>query len=300
MEKKLNVPPDAKGARLDKFLHNNLEAVSRTKINKLISQEKVLINGAPKKPSYRLKINDEISIILAEEKKDLLKPFDFKVKIIYEDSDVIVVDKPDNLTVHPPNPAVFETLVNALLYMGKSLSGINPQRPGVVHRLDKETSGVMVLAKNDKSHLKLIEEFAKRQVKKEYLAIAWGSLIKDHLAIDLPLSRDIKNRLKMRVSFLRAKNAYTEVIVKERLKGGVLLLLKPLTGRMHQIRVHLKFMGLPIVGDKKYGIKDNYSQLFLHAQRLGFYHPVKGNFVEFESPMPERFEKFIKEYKCTK
>jgi 23S rRNA pseudouridine1911/1915/1917 synthase len=297
MEKKLNVPPDAQGTRLDKFLRNNLEAVSRTKINSLIDEAKVLVNGVPKKPSYWLKANDEISITFAEEKKDLLKPFDFKVKIIHEDADIILVDKPENLTVHPPHPAVSDTLVNALLYMGKELSGINPQRPGVVHRLDKETSGVMVLAKNDKSHLKLIEQFANRQVKKEYLAIVWGSLQKERLVIDLPISRDKKNRLKMRVGFLHAKNAYTQVEVKKKLKGAALLLLKPLTGRMHQIRVHLKFIGFPIVGDKKYGIRDDYSQLFLHAHELGFFHPQTGAFVEFESAMPERFEKFITEYK---
>lgn len=296
MQKKLIVPPDAQGERLDKFLHTHLEAISRTKINTLIETEKIRVNGTIKKPSYRLKAKEEIDVIFEEVKKDLLKPFAFQVKIIYEDDDILVVDKPSGLVVHPPNPAASNTLVNALLYMDKSLSGINPYRPGVVHRLDKETSGVMVLAKNDKSHLNLVGQFSARKVKKEYLAIVWGKLEKEQLRINLPLTRDTKNRLKMKVSFLHSKKAYTEVNVKENLGAATLLLLKPLTGRMHQLRVHLKFLGFSIVGDKKYGIKDDYSQLFLHAQRLGFYHPAKGDFVEFESPMPERFEKFIREH----
>ncbi len=297
MQQTLTVEAKHEGERLDKFLQQMVSSFSRTKLNSLIKDEKVLVNDTVKKPSYRLKDGDKVSIEAEENQKDILKPFEFNVKIIYEDEDLLVIDKPGGLTVHPPQHSVDDTLVNALIYMKKELSGINAYRPGVVHRLDKETSGVMVFAKNDASHLKLVEQFAKREIKKEYLAIVWGIISKDHLVADLPISRDTKNRLKMRVSFIRAKNAFTEGDVKERLSDSTLLSLKPRTGRMHQIRVHLKFLGFPIVGDKKYGIKDDYNELFLHAHKLGLYQPKSGKFMEFISPMPIRFEKFIKEHK---
>lgn len=222
-----------------------------------------------------------------------MKPFEFNVNIIYEDQDLLVIDKPGGISVHPPQVEASNTLVNALIYMKKELSGINAYRPGVVHRLDKETSGVMVLAKNDRSHLNLVEQFASRKIKKEYLALVWGIVAKDHMVADLPISRDTKNRLKMKVSFVQSKNAFTEVDVKERLPDSTFLSLKPRTGRMHQIRVHLKFLGFPIVGDKKYGIKDDYDELFLHAHKLGLYHPESEKFMEFVSPVPKRFTEFI-------
>jgi 23S rRNA pseudouridine1911/1915/1917 synthase len=152
----------------------------------------------------------------------------------------------------------------------------------------------MVLAKNNRSHLNLVEQFRQRKIRKDYLAIVWGKVEKDRLAIDLPLKRDEKNRLKMKVSFLQSKKAYTEFEVRERFKDSTLLSLKLLTGRMHQLRVHLKFLEFPIVGDKKYGIKDDCKDLFLHAYKLGLYHPQQGNFIEFTSPIPGRFKEFIK------
>ncbi|MDP2923357.1 MAG: RluA family pseudouridine synthase [Candidatus Omnitrophota bacterium] len=297
MEKRIIAPEEAKGERLDRFLQKSLSAISRTKVHALIEAGNILIAGSAKKPSYRLKANDDIYIKFEEEKKDLLKPFEFIVNIIYEDNDIIIIDKPTNLVVHPPAANIHNTLVNAMLYMKKNLSSINPYRCGIVHRLDKETSGVMVLAKNNQSHLNLIEQFSARKVKKEYFAIVWGKVEKEEITVDLPMRRDDKNRLKMKVSFIKSKKARTDVGVKERLRGSTLLLLKPFTGRMHQIRVHLNFLGFPIIGDKKYGIKDEYPELFLHAHKLGFYHPNKGNFIEFISPMPERFEKFIAEHR---
>lgn len=297
MHQLLTVGPEFAGERLDRFLQQSLTSVSRTKFNSLIKDGNVLVNGELKKPNYRLKERDEVSVDIAEAKKDILKPFKFEVKIIYEDDDILVIDKPVDIVVHPPQDSVHDTLVNALLYMKKFLSGINPKRPGVVHRLDRETSGCLVLAKNDFTHLKLVEQFRERRIKKEYAAIVWGAVNKDKLVVDLPLRRDEKNRLKMKVSFLKAKKAYTEFNVKERLEGSTLLSINLLTGRMHQIRVHLKFLGFPIVGDKKYGIKDDYNELFLHAHKLGLYHPRTDKFMEFVSPIPERFTKFIEKYK---
>ena len=282
---------------MDKFLQQNLQSISRTKFNLLIKMNRVLVDGKPKKPNYRLKAGQVISVEIEEDKKDVLKPFEFKVNIIYEDNDILVVEKPTDIIVHPPQPSVQDTLVNALLYMKKDLSSISASRPGVVHRLDRETSGCLVLAKNNFAHLNLVEQFRKRKIKKEYLAIVWGIVNKDNLVVDLPLRRDEKNRLRMKVSFLQSKKAYTEFNVKERLNDSTFIGINLLTGRMHQIRVHLKFLGFPIVGDKKYGIKDDYDEMFLHAHKLGLFHPCTGKFMEFISPMPERFTKFINEHK---
>jgi 23S rRNA pseudouridine1911/1915/1917 synthase len=297
MKKEIVTPPSAKGTRLDKFLHQTLKAISRTKITTHIEKGDILTDGEQKKASYVLKGKETISLNIKEEKKEL-RPFEFKVNIIYEDTDVLVVDKPAGLTTHPPQAGYDQTLVNALLYMKKELFGAAKLRPGVVHRLDKETSGVMVLAKNKHSHDRLIEQFKKRKIKKEYRAICWGVIKKDKLSIDMPLARDAKNRLKMKVSFIKSKSALTRINVLERLKEASFISLDLLTGRMHQIRVHLKFLGYPLVGDKKYGIKDKYDNLFLHAYRLGFYHPRTDEFIEFSSKLPGYFDEFIKKERC--
>ena len=292
-DRNLIVPQDAKGKRLDKFLDGEIEDVSRTKLGIFIEKGMVLVSGKRKKPGYHLKGGEKISVKIEEEKKEL-KPFNFKVKIIYEDKDIIVVDKPVGLTTHPPQPGYNETLVNALLYMKKDLAPTSDIRPGVVHRLDKETSGVMVLAKNQASFDDLVKQFKERAIKKEYQAICWDTIKKDHLNIDLPVARDTKNRLKMKVSFLKAKQALTKVDVLKRFSDSTLLVLKLVTGRMHQIRVHMKFLGYPLVGDKKYGKKDKYEELFLHAHKLGLVHPVTKKSMEFTSPIPKRFKDFIK------
>lgn len=296
MEKIFTISKKEEGERLDVFMRSRIAALSRTKIHALIESGNIRVNGLTKKPSYRLKDNDTVAIRFEEEKVSL-QPFDFSVKIIYEDTDILVVDKPCGLVVHPPRLGYHESLVNALLYMKKELSSIDPLRRGIVHRLDKETSGLMVVAKNNLSHLSLCEQFKERRVKKEYLAISWGLLAKEHLTVDMPLRRDAKNRLKMRIGFIQAKRAHTDIEVVERYRDSTLLRLRPLTGRMHQIRVHLKFLGYPIVGDKKYGIRDNYESLFLHAHRLGFYHPQRDNFVEFVSEIPQRFREFIDKHR---
>ena len=298
MKKLLIVGEEHAGERLDKFLSSQLESLSRTKIRNLIKEGFVLVDGQVKKVSFRIQQKQQISIILKEEKKEL-KPFDFSVKIIYEDSDIIVIDKPPGLVVHPPQEGHHKTLVNALIYLKKELSSsVNALRPGVVHRLDKETSGVMVLAKNEHSYNSLVAQFKERKVSKEYRAIVWGKIKKEKMLIDLPLTRDTKNRLKMKVSFLKAKQARTDLEVLARLEDSTCLSLRPRTGRMHQIRVHLKFLGFPIVGDKKYGIKDDYQELFLHAKSLSFAHPRGAKLLKFQSPLPDKFPKFIAEHKA--
>ena len=297
MKKQLFVGAEHAGQRLDKFLSNQLDSLSRTKIHSLIKEGFVFLDGMVRKASFLIHQNQRISIILKEEKKEL-KPFDFAVKIIYEDSDIIVIDKPPGLVVHPPQEGHHKTLVNALIYLKKELSSCaNALRPGVVHRLDKETSGVMVLVKNEHSYNSLVAQFKERRVSKEYRAIVWGKIEKEKMLIDLPLTRDTKSRLKMKVSFLKAKQAQTNLEVLAQLEDSTYLSLRPRTGRMHQIRVHLKFLGFPIVGDKKYGIKDDYKELFLHAKELSFTHPRRAKLLKFQSALPDKFSKFIAEHK---
>ncbi len=297
MKKQLIVGEEDTGQRLDKFLSNQLDSLSRTKINNLIKEGLILVNEQIKKASFIVQQEQQISVILKEEKKEL-KPFDFAVKIIYEDDDIIVVDKPSGLVVHPPQEGYHKTLVNVLVHLKKELSSsTNDLRPGVVHRLDKETSGVMVLTKNEHSYNSLVSQFKGRTVSKEYRAIVWGKVIKKKMLIDLPLTRDTKNRLKMKVSFLGAKQAHTELEVLTKLEDATYLSLRPRTGRMHQIRVHLKFLGFPIVGDKKYGIKDDYNRLFLHAKELSFSHPKNSKNLKFKSTLPDIFPDFIAEHK---
>jgi len=294
MRQEIIVKENFIGKRLDKFLSEVLNSVSRSKILKCIKEKKVLVDGEFKKPSYKVDLNQRV-VVDVEEEKTYLKPYEFDIPIIYEDNHILVIDKPQNLVVQPDSSN--KSIINALIYLKKELSTINPQRPGVVHRLDKDTSGVMVFAKNNFSHLNLIEQFRLRKVKKEYLAISWGDIKQDNIKVDLPIGRDTKERVKMKISFIKSKQALSEIKVLERLKGAVLLLIRPITGRTHQIRVHLKFLELPIVGDKKYGIKDKEKELFLHASRLGFFHPETKKFLEFSSPMPLRFKNFIERYK---
>jgi len=295
MNTTLTVLNDDQGRRLDVLVSEKLEAISRTKVHHYIETACITVNECVKKPSYRLKVGDEIVVNIPEEEKDVLKPYDFPVKIIYEDEDIVVVDKPTGLVVHPPGDGFSKTLVNALIFLHKELSTVNPRRAGVVHRLDKETSGVMVLAKNNYSHLNLVEQFRLRRVKKEYSAIVWGRVEKENIVVDMPMGRDEKNRLRMKVSFSGARSAYTEITVEKRFADATLLTVRPRTGRMHQIRVHLKFLGFPIVGDKKYGIKDSYKELLLHSRALTIDHPRSGTSVSFSACVPERFKQFIKE-----
>jgi len=297
MKIQLIVGEEDAGQRLDKFLSNQLDDLSRTKINTIIKEGLVLVDDQTRKASFIVNRKQQISIILKEEKNEL-KPFDFAVKIIYEDDDIIVIDKPSGLVVHPPQEGYHKTLVNALIHLKKELSySANSLRPGVVHRLDKETSGVMVLTKNEHSYNSLVNQFKERKVFKEYRAIVWGKINKEKMLIDLPLTRDTKNRLKMKVSFLGAKQAYTDLEVLTKLEDSTYLSLRPRTGRMHQIRVHLKFLGFPIVGDKKYGIKDDYKRLFLHAKELSFSHPKNSKILKFKSTLPEIFPNFMTEHK---
>lgn len=299
--KRLEITNKEEGKRLDIYLKEHIKNLSRTKIKQMILEGSIKVNDCLTKPSYILKKNDDIIVELKEEEElTYIKPYPFFIEIIYEDEDIIVINKPSGLVVHPPNPNRCQSVVNALIYMGKNLSSISPLRRGVVHRLDKETSGVMVMAKNNYAHYNLIQQFKERIVSKEYHAIVWGNIREDRLRIELPIRRDKLNRLKMKVSFLKAKFALTHLEVINRFRDSTYIKLKPVTGRMHQIRVHLNFLGFPIIGDKRYGIKDNHKYLFLHAYCLRFKHPQKGEFMEFKVELPDWFKNYIDNKLCTK
>ncbi len=281
--------------RLDKYLAEKLSDYSREQIISAIKAGDIAVNGLSKKPSYRVSLGEEITLIISKP-KDVLIPHEFKLKIVHEDSDIIVVNKPSSLATHPPNFKYSQAVVNALIYMKKELfKSSSPLRPGVVHRLDKETTGLLVLAKNEQSFNNLVGQFKARKIKKIYRAITHGIINEDKLKIDLPLARDSKNRLKMKVSFVEAKEALTEVEVLRRFRQASYLNITLSTGRMHQIRIHLKFLGFPILGDKKYGIKDGLNDLFLHAHILGFEHPVNSKYMEFKADLPSYFNNYIED-----
>jgi len=293
MEHAFKAGEDACGLRLDKFLALKLTSLSRNKLHELIAKGQVFVNSKAQKPSLKLKGNEEIRVV-EDEPSAGIRPFDLDIKIIYEDDSVIVIDKPYGLTVHPANKNMHDTLVNALVGKAKSLSQVDRNRPGVVHRLDKETSGLMVLACNNEAHYNLVNQFRERRVNKLYQAIVWGILPQDTITVDMPLHRDSANRTKMRIGFIGSKDARTDVKVLKRFKDSTYVELKIHTGRMHQIRVHMKFLGYPVVGDLKYGQhKTEYKEMLLHAVKLAFFHPKTGKYLEFNSTLPQRFVDFI-------
>lgn len=299
---------DSKGTRIDVFLANNTE-FSRSFIKKITEKGFLKVNDKPVKQNYVLKDDDKIVLGIPEPEKISLEPQNIPLNIIYQDKDIAVIDKPAGLTCHPA-PGNYEgTLVNALLYYIKDLSSIGGKiRPGIVHRLDKETSGVLVVAKNDNAHQNLSEQFKDHKIKKEYIALTWGRVGPDSGIIEKALGRSVKDRKKISVITTNAREAITEFFVEARFPQFTLLKIKLKTGRTHQIRVHLTSMGHPVVGDKTYGsaplsqIKDTklraeikrLDRHLLHAAKLGFDHPVKGEFIEFDSNLPEEFEKIVK------
>ena len=291
--------PEQAGMRIDLFLLEFSQAhnlgFSRTCIQKLISEGSVTLAREGKlKSHYKAKAGDEFRVIIYDKLPNGLKPEDIPLDIVYEDDDLAVINKPAGLVVHPAPGNYEHTLVNALLYHFKSLSNVSPQRPGIVHRLDKETSGLIVITKNNSSHLVLSSQFAKHSIKRKYIALVKGRVEFDENEIELPIGRHPVKRKNMAVSFKdSAKPAKTRYRTLKRAKDFSLLELEPFTGRTHQLRVHLAFIGHPILGDAKYGRDNNFSRLALHAKYLGFLHPVSGKFMEFLSEMPKEFKEFL-------
>lgn len=283
------VGPEGHGRRLDVYLAGEEEELTRTYIQKLIAGGLVQVNGIPQKPNYRVKEGDEITVEIPPPQELELKPEPIPLDIYYEDEDVIVVNKPRGMVVHPAEGNYTGTLVNALLYHCRDLSGINGiLRPGIVHRLDKDTSGLLMVAKNDYAHLNLAEQLKNRQVERRYWALVHGVVKEKKGLVDAPVGRDPRNRKKMAV-VESGKRAVTRYEVLWTAEGYSFLELNLETGRTHQIRVHMSYIGHPLVGDLVYGPSRPHFGLngqFLHAYRLGFVHPRNGNFLRFESPLP--------------
>lgn len=281
--------------RLDQFLKMNLGEFSREFLKKLIKENCVLVNGSIKKPSYKIKLNDIVEVRIPKEKPLNLKPEDLKIEIVYEDDDIIVVNKPQGMLTHPVGNRKEGTLVNALLYYSKNLSGIGGvTRPGIVHRLDKDTSGLLIVAKNDFSHKILSKDLKDRKIKRIYYALVKGIVKEDSGVIEIPLTKSFKSKKFVKPSFL-GREAITEFKVLKRFKDFTLLEVSLKTGRTHQIRVHLSYIGYPIVGDKIYGFSypDLKGQL-LHAKKLIFNHPRTNETLTFEVPLPDYFSLFLK------
>lgn len=278
--------------RLDHYLANNTE-FSRSKITNLIKEGKILVNGKNVKTGYLIKENDIIEINYEEEELKA-EPEKMDLDIVYEDNDVIVVNKANKVVVHPACGNKSGTLVNGLLYHSKNLSSINGEfRPGIVHRIDADTTGLLMIAKNDKAHKILADQLKEKTTHRVYYALVWGVINNETGTVDAPIGRDPKDRKKMAVTPDNSKEAITHFRVIERYKNATLIELKLETGRTHQIRVHMKYIGHPVVNDPVYSNKPLFddSGQCLHAKELGFIHPTTNEFMKFDSELPECFIK---------
>ncbi len=289
------------GNRIDKTLPNLDKNLTRVMSQKLIEQGNVKVNGKNVKTSYKLNENDKVEVEIPEVKEVSIEAQDIPVEVLYEDNDIIVVNKPKGLVVHPANGNLDGTLVNALMKICKgTLSGIGGEiRPGIVHRLDKDTSGVLIVAKNDKAHLALCEQIKNREVKKTYLALTRGIIKENEATINMPIGRSTTDRKKMAV-VKTGKEAITHFRVLERFEENTLLEINLETGRTHQIRVHLSQIGYPIVGDMVYSNGKNkfcVQGQMLHAWKIKFTHPITGKEMEIEAPLPQYFEDVLKKLK---
>ncbi len=300
----IDVPQEYEGERIDKFLSVLLKDSSRNSIQKLIEDGKVLANGNPVNKKYKVKIDDEITVLPNELKPLDAEPENIPLDIVYEDDDLLVVNKPRGMVVHPAPGNYSGTLVNALLYHCKdSLSGINGVlRPGIVHRIDKDTSGLLIVAKNDRAHIGLAEQIKEHSFTREYNAVIVGHLKNNEGTVDAPIGRNPKDRKKMCVTMQNSKNAVTHYSVIEDFDGYSHISLRLKTGRTHQIRVHMAHLGHPVAGDMVYG-NDKKSTFLngqcLHAIKIGFVHPITNDYLEFTSELPDYFKEFIKRLKST-
>lgn len=292
------VKKDEENNRIDLYLSKKKEEISRVTIQRLISEEKILVNGKKTKSSYKVKENDKITLEEEEPKEISLKAQDIPLEVIYEDNDIIVVNKPKGIVVHPANGNPDGTLVNAVMAICKdSLSGIGGEiRPGIVHRLDKDTSGIIIVAKNDKAHINLSEQIKNHEVQKTYIALVRGIVKENNATINMPIGRSTKDRKKMAVT-KNGKEAITHFKVLERYNNYTLLEVKIESGRTHQIRVHLSHIGYPIVGDTTYSNGKNEWGIqgqCLHAKSLKFKHPITREEMFLEAEIPEYFQELLR------
>ena len=284
--------------RIDKCISALIDSLSRSFIQKMIKDERVLVNGASVKGSYRLKEGDEIEFELPESVEPDIEPENIPLDILYEDSDVIVVNKPKGMVVHPAAGHYSKTLVNALMYhCGKDLSGINGvMRPGIVHRIDMDTTGSIIVCKNDKAHASIAMQLKEHSINRKYHAICYGVLDEDEGTIDKPIGRHPTERKKMAINERNGKHAVTHYRVLQRFEGYTYIECRLETGRTHQIRVHMASIGHPLLGDEIYSNRKSPWKLqgqTLHAKTLGFIHPSTGEYVEVDAPLPEYFQHLL-------
>ncbi|MBR6401153.1 MAG: RluA family pseudouridine synthase [Firmicutes bacterium] len=288
------------GKRIDVFLSEENEDISRSAVQKNIENGNILVNGKKVNKNYKLSAADEISVDIPEPEEAEILPENIPLDIMYEDKDVIVINKPQGMVVHPAPGHYTGTLVNALMYhCGEELSGINGvMRPGIVHRIDKDTSGILVIAKSDRAHISLSKQLAEHSMTREYQAIVYNGFKEESGTVDAPIGRHPKERKKMAVVRDKtSRHAVTHYTVIKKLKGNYTLVrLRLETGRTHQIRVHMAYIGHPLLGDEVYGPKKSPFALkgqVLHAKVLGFVHPATGEYMQFETPLPAYFEELV-------
>lgn len=282
---------------MDVYLSQKIEELTRSQIQRITGLDLVRVSGIPRRPGFRLKEGDLVELDYTPPEREPLWPENIPLTILYEDDHVIVLEKPSGLVVHPGAGRHDGTLANALLYHYPGIGRIGPgDRPGIVHRLDKETSGLMVVARSEKAYSHLQDQFKKRQVEKIYLGMVWGVITRQTGTFDWAIGRHVKHGERMSVKTKKPRSAETHFEVLRRFQEMTYLEIKPVTGRTHQIRVHFAASGHPIVGDRRYGKKKEAGQcprLFLHASRLGFFHPGSHHRLDFLSPLPHDLERFL-------
>jgi 23S rRNA pseudouridine1911/1915/1917 synthase len=293
-----SVSTEQAGIRIDRYLSEQMEELSRSYLQKLLKDSLVQVNDQPVKSNYKVQPGDQISVNIPELEEPDILPEDIPLDILYEDQDVLVVNKPKDMVVHPSAGHVSGTLVNAILYHCQgNLSGINGvMRPGIVHRIDKDTTGALLVCKNDAAHRNLAEQLKEHSIKRRYRAIVWGNLKEDEGTIEGPIGRHPTDRKKMAINPKNGKEAVTHYTVLERFGNYTYVECRLETGRTHQIRVHMTSIGHPLLGDEVYGARKNPWHLqgqALHAMVLGFVHPSTGEYMEFSAPLPEYFTKLL-------
>lgn len=299
---KFQISEEWEGIRIDKYLSSNLDFLSRSYIQKMIQDKNVSVNGKIVKANYNLKLDDEIEFQLPPSVEPDIEAEQIPLDILYEDEDVIVINKPKDMVVHPAAGHYSGTLVNALMWHCKdSLSGINGvMRPGIVHRIDKDTTGSLIVCKNDTAHESIAAQLKEHSTVRRYRAICMGILKEDEYCIDAPIGRHPVERKKMAINHKNGKEAITHVKVLERLQNATYIECRLETGRTHQIRVHLSSIGHYLLGDELYGDTKNKYKLqgqTLHAYVLGFEHPKTGEYIETTAPIPEYFDKLLRKLK---
>ncbi|WP_153731220.1 RluA family pseudouridine synthase [Sporosarcina obsidiansis] len=294
------ITEETAGNRIDKALAMVQTEWSRTQIQQWVKEERIQVNDSFVKPNYKVKTADIISVEQPEPEAYDIVAEKLNLDIVYEDPDVLVVNKPTGMVVHPAPGHLTGTLVNGLMYQCSDLSGINGvMRPGIVHRIDKDTSGLLMVAKNDKAHVSLVNQLVEKSVTRVYTALVHGHIPHDNGTIDAPIGRDQRDRQKMAVVD-NGKNAVTHFKVLERFGEYTLVECRLETGRTHQIRVHMKYIGYPLVGDPKYGPRKtiDFGGQVLHAGTVGFQHPTTDEYLEFTAPLPENYQQLLNELRA--